>query len=359
VTTTRFVVTAARRTPPPATEETMAPVTAPEEIPQVSAALVAHTGPRLWTADENRRTRELRSDPPSARGGGGGGEHPRLSILRIAVWQVGAVFGGVAVLRGSVWLGALAVVTLVAGAGRLRGEWLSTVGGRRLGYVCRRRVFEGEHLPLPADSTLTSTGVLVWAEGMTVVARTSEIGFPQLTADSGGPQLDLQWVGHLGPRQARRPSAWLAITVRRDPDFPSDEQLRVAMDNVLRRVRKDFAVLSGREVRAVLTGIGHAGPSRETWRHWRSGAVTQITFRVSGTVAVEQVLRAGEDASVTVALWPDGDGIIRVAAPDADAAERAARRITGDKNRINVNAERLDGRHGLAVLASLPIGGKL
>jgi hypothetical protein len=279
----------------------------------------------------------------------------------------------VAVLRGSVWLGAPAVVTLVAGAGRLRDEWLSTVGGRWLGYLSRRRVFEGEHLPLPADSTLTSTGVLVRAEGMTVVARTSKIGFPQLGADSGGPELDLQWVGHLGPRQARRPSAWLAITVRRDPDFATDEQLRVAMSNVLRRVRKDFVVLSGREIRAVLTGIAHAGPSRETWRHWRSGAITQITFRVTGTVAVEQVLRAGEDASVTVALWPDGDGIIRVAAPDADAAERAARRITGDKSgitgdksritrdkcRINVNAERLDGRHGLAVLASLPIGGKL
>ncbi|MFG1608404.1 hypothetical protein [Actinoplanes sp. NPDC049265] len=287
-------------------------------------------------------------NPPGATISRPGRGNPRsATALRIAVWQIGVVLGCVAILRGSAGAGALAALTLIVSAARIRGDWLSTVAGRWLGFVTRRRVFAGEHLPLPANTRLTSAGVLVGAGGLTVVARTREVDFPRFEGESGGPRIDLQWVGHLGPRQDR-PSAWLAITVVRDADFAGDEQLRVALDNVLRRVRPDL--LSGRELTAVLGGIAHAGPACETWRHWRSGPVTQITFRGTGPAA--RFLKPGGDVAVTVARWPDGDSVIRVAARDAGTAERAAREVSR-------SAVRLDGRHGPAVLASLPIGGKL
>ena len=276
-----------------------------------------------------------------------------LPVLRIAAWQVAFVLAFVATgqgLAGAIAFGALAALTLGLSAGRMRGEWLSTVAVRWLAFAARSKEWPGEHLPLPRDSTLTSAGVLVSAEGMTVVVRTSEFAFPTIEAGA-----DLQLVGHRGPRQAG-PGAWLAITVRRDAETATDEQLRVPLDNVVRRVRKEFALLTGREVEAAVRGLAHAGPSRETWRHWRSGSITQITFRLanSSLAVMERLLAEGRDAAVTVALRPDGTGVVRVAAPEPRAAERAARRMTEI-----TSLERLDGRHGPAVLASLPIGGLL
>lgn len=390
---------------------------------------------RLWTEAENRRTPRLHSDPPSARGGGGGGGRdadqdplgsaavPRgpaghgLPVLRIAVWQVALVLGFAAVgrdLGAGIGLGTAAAVTLAISAGRVRGEWLSTVALRWAGFVARRRQWDSEHVPLPRDAAITSAGVLVWAEGMTAVTRTSAFGFPKIEAD--GPRLDLQLVAHLGPRQAR-PSAWLAITARRDADNATDDQLHVPLDNAIRRLRKaaprEFALLSGREVRAAVGGVAHAGPARETWRYWCSGPITQITLRLTGLPGpsfIDRLLTEGrapgrdrlltedrapgkdrtltedrtpgkepgkpgepgelgepgmrpkpqsQDAAVTVAVRPDGQGVVRVAATSADAAERAVTRITRICAPHGVRLERLDGRHGPAVLASLPIGGEL
>ncbi|WP_285686586.1 hypothetical protein [Actinoplanes sp. NBRC 103695] len=290
----------------------------------------------------------------------------KLPVLRIAVWQVALVLGFAAIgrddLGAGVGLGLAAALTLTVSALRLRGEWLSTVALRWAGFVLRRRQWDGEHVPLPRDAAISSAGVLGWADGVTAVARTSSFGFPVIEAD--GPRLDLQLVAHLGPRQAR-PGGWLAITARRDADNATDDELRVLLDNAVRRLRKaaptGFALLSGREVRAVVSGIAHAGPSRETWRYWRSGPITHITLRATGLAVpdlIERLLAEGRDAAVTVAVRADGGGVVRVAAPAVISAERAVRRIADICTRRGVRLERLDGRHGPAVLASLPIGGE-
>jgi hypothetical protein len=74
---------------------------------------------------------------------------------------------------------------------------------------------------------------------------------------------------------------------------------------------------------------------------------------------VVRLLGEGRDAAVTVALRQSagGPGVLRVAALSADAAERAVARITRLGAHLGVRLDRLDGRHGPAVLASLPIGG--
>jgi hypothetical protein len=289
-----------------------------------------------------------------------------VTVVRVAVWQVGLVLGFVAAGRG--WVGGVTVGVMAAGllavsALRIRGVWLSTSAGRWVRFVLRRRVHAGQHLPLPAGTTIASDGVLVGAEGLTVVTRTGARVVPALEAGTDAPRLDLQLVVHRGPRQVG-PAAWLAIGVRRDADTPDDELLRVTLDNALRRLRRgghDLTPLSSSELHRTLHGISHAGPSRERFRCWQSGRVTQITLRLGATAAhlpaLDRLLAEGRDAAVTAAVRATGDGVLRVAAISPDAAERATARLIALGAHLGVRLHRLDGRHGPAVTASLPLGG--
>ncbi|MET0492160.1 MAG: hypothetical protein ABW000_03420 [Actinoplanes sp.] len=289
-----------------------------------------------------------------------------MTALRIAVWQVGLVLGSVAAGRG--WVGGVAWGVTAAGllavsAIRVRGVWLSTSAGRWVRFMLRRRIHSGHHLPLPAGTTIASDGVLVGAEGLTVVTRTEERVVPALEADADAPRLDLQLVVHRGPRQAG-PAAWLAIGVRRDADTADDDLLRVTLDNALRRLRRgghELNPLPSPDLHRTLHGISHAGPSRERFRCWQSGRVTQITLRLGATAAqlpaLDRLLAAGRDAAVTAAVRATGDGVLRVAATSPDAAERATARLIALGTHLGVPLHRLDGRHGPAVTASLPLGG--
>lgn len=368
MTTARFVVQAARRpaSPPPG-DDISGPAGSHREPP----AVVSRRGP---------------SSTGPAPGDQGG---RKLPAVRIAVWQAALVVGFAGIGRGAVATVAaavVAVVVLVASAVRVRGEWLSTLGGAHLSFVLRRRTRDGDWLPLPRGSVITSTGVIAGAEGLTVVARTARMELPHLAADAGSPELDLQLVAHLGPRQ-ERPGAWLTITARRSPDNEPDEALRVALDNALRRLRKaeraagrragdsaptapatgprGFAVLSAADLRSTVIGLAHVGPSQESWNSWRSGSVTQISLRVRAArpEALVRLLSEGRGSSVTLAMrqtqaYPN-EGVLRVAALSDDAAEQAISRITKLGAHLGVRLDRLDGRHGPAVLASLPTGGSL
>jgi ESX secretion system protein EccE len=276
------------------------------------------------------------------------------------MWQAALVLGFVAAGRG--WAVGIAVGTVAAGllavsAIRVRGVWFSTTAGQWVRFLLRRRVHSGQHLPLPAGTRIASDGVLVGAEGLTVCARTKNRLIPD------APELDLQLVVHRGPRQAG-PAAWLAIGVRRDADAPGDDELRVTLANVLRRLRRaghELSPLSAPELRQMLHGVSHAGPSRERRRSWQSGRVTQITLRLGATAAhlpaLDRLLAEGRDAAVTAAVRATGDGVLRVAATSPDAAERAAARLLALGAHLGVRLHRLDGRHGPAVTASLPLGG--
>ncbi|MEV6491765.1 hypothetical protein AB0M20_24610 [Actinoplanes sp. NPDC051633] len=333
MTTARFVVTAARRTPTP---QPVAPS----------------------TLDIGVDVTPL----PSATGSAAGAR--AVPVLRIAVWQVAVVLGFVAVGRGwvvGVIAGGAALGLLLVSAVRVGGVWLSSLAGTWVGFVTRRRVHAGQHLPLPRGTAITSEGVLAGAEGLTVVARTQKWIFPQVEADADGPELDLQLVVHRGPRQAR-PGGWLAISVRRDADLGEDDTLRVTLGNVLRRLRKsghDLGALSAVELRPMLAGMAHAGPSREHWRSWRSGPVTQVTLRVAGatTTTLDRLLAEGRDAAVTIAIRSTGDGVLRIAATSPAAAGLAVARIQRLGAHLGVRLHRLDGRHQPALLASRPIGG--
>lgn len=289
-----------------------------------------------------------------------------MSALRIAMWQVAVVLGFVAVGRGGAGgasAGAAAVGLLAVSAVRVRGVWLSTLAWTWLGFVARRKSHPGPHLPLPRGSSIASDGVLVGAAGLTVVARTGEGVFPEIEADADGPELDLQLVLHRGPQQAW-PSAWLAVSVRRDADVASDEMLRVTLGNALRRLRRSgrrLTPLSAVDLRAMLAGISHAGPARERWRGWQSGPVTQVTlsFAAAPRTVLDRLLAEGRDTALTIAIRPAGDGVLRIAATSPGAADRATARLVTLCAHLGVRLHRLDGRHGPAVLASLPIGGTL
>jgi hypothetical protein len=312
-----------------------------------------------------------------------------VSALRIAAWQVAVVLGFAAAGRGwatGVTLGLAAAGLLALSAVRIRGTWLSTWAARWVRFVSRRRVHGGAYLPLPAGTSITPDGVLVGADGLTVVARTRKWEIPALEADAGGPGLDLQLVMHCGPQEAE-PAAWLAVGVRRDPDAPDDETLRVTLGNALRRLRRsgrEIGALSSSELRSTLAHLAHAGPSRETWRYWRSGPITQVTLRFGTTtrpspglptgpttepppalrpgatgrfLALRHLLAGAGDAAVTAAVRAGGEGVLRVAAASPGAADHAVARLLDLGAHLGVRLHRLDGRHGPAVTASLPIGG--
>jgi hypothetical protein len=289
-----------------------------------------------------------------------------ISALRIAAWQVAVVLGFMAVGRSwvvGVGAGVAAVVLLAVSAVRVRGVWLSSLAWTWMGFVARRKRYPGEHLPLPRGCSVASDGVLVGAEGLTAVARTKEGAFPDIGTDADGPELDMQLVLHRGPRQAW-PSVWLAVSVRRDADATPDEMLRVALGNVLRRLRKsgrDITPLSAADLRATLAGVAHAGPSRERWRGWSSGPITQVTlsFAAARRTALDRLLAEGRDVALTIAFRPAGDGVLRIAATSPGAADRAVARFVALGAHLDVRLYRLDGQHGPAVLASLPIGGTL
>jgi hypothetical protein len=298
----------------------------------------------------------------------------KLPAARIAVWQAALVVGFAGIGRGTaatVAAAVTAVLVLALSAVRIRGEWLSAVGAGRLSFVLRRRTRDGDWLPLPRGSVITPDGVIAGADGLTVVTRTVRMEVPHLEADAGGPELDLQFVAHLGPGE-QQPLGWLAITARRSPDTGSDQALRVALDNALRRLRKaeraagrpgGYAALGAADLRPALMELAHAGVSRESWHHWRSGSTTQISLRARTTRpdALLGLLREARGAAVTFAMRTraGNEGVLRIAARSDDAAERAVARLIALGTPLGVRLDRLDGRHGPAVLASLPIGGSL
>ncbi|MCA2218167.1 hypothetical protein [Jidongwangia harbinensis] len=289
-----------------------------------------------------------------------------VSALRIAAWQVAVVLGFIAAGRGwavGVTIGFAAAALLALSAVRIRGTWLSAWAGHWALFMVRRRVHDGTCLPLPAGTAIAPDGVLVGAGGLAVVARTRRWEIPALEADARGPGLDLQLVMHGGARLAE-PAAWLAVGVRRDADAPDDETLRVTLGNALRRLRRsgrEIGVLSSPDLRSTLAHLAHAGPSRETWRYWQSGPVTQVTLRLGlaagPSPALRHLLVGAGDATVTAAVRAGGDGVLRVAAASPDAADRAVARLVDLGAHLGVRLHRLDGRHGPAVTASLPIGG--
>ncbi|RKR91882.1 type VII secretion protein EccE [Micromonospora pisi] len=336
-----------------------------------------------------------------------------LPLARIVCWQLALVLGAGAVGRdwpAAVALGGSAGVLLAVTAIRVRGTWLSTLLGRRSRLLLRRRAFdlpaaEGSAallaLLLPGARIDTAeiggdqAGIVSRADELVAVLRPARPGSEAFVravlagavsgdGDPDAPRLGLHLVLHRGPQQVA-PRAWLAVRVLRDVDAAEDSVLRVTLGNAVRRLRRrlrhtglDLTVVPERELLATLTSLTHTGPGREAirehWHYWRAGPVTQIGLRMAtvgspspspspGPAEVlEQLLDGVRDVAVTVAVVAGGtelSGVLRIAAATPEAAQAAVESLTSLGPDLGVHLERLDGLHGPAVTASLPIGGAL
>ncbi|MEE6258192.1 hypothetical protein [Plantactinospora sonchi] len=365
--------------------------------PAVTHPAVAEPGPARSTANvaSPARLPWLHSAPP---------------VLRIICWQVVLVLAILAVGRRwpvAVALGGTAAVGLLLSATRVRGTWLSTVLARRLRLLLRRRAYR---LPIggdgssrllallapgarvrPADLGGEAAAVVSRPDAMVAVLRPVNVDAVQLcrTAMSGAlspdgdepdPRPETHLVLHRGAGQAPA-RGWLTVRVRRGVDIAGDEVLRLVLANAVRRLLRrtrrrhlELAALPGPDVLAVLTALTHTGPGRgdlrEEWRYWWAGPVCQVTLRLSGEStaaddAADQLTRLLAEVpevavTVAVAAHPGNlAGALRIAATTPETTDTAADRLTALGPRLGVRLERLDGRHGRAVAATLPIGGNL
>jgi hypothetical protein len=260
----------------------------------------------------------------------------------------------------------VAVLAGVSGAAPLRGTWLSTLLARWARLQIRRA--RAPH-PLPAAGTAEidgeRIGVVSRPDALVAVLRAGRAEPAALIAaaraphddDTAGPRRELQVVRWRRPR----PRTWLVVRVLRDADHADDAALRVPLGNVLRRLRRgglDVTPLSADEINATTAALTAAGPVAEGWRARRSGPVSHIGLRLTapGTAALQRLLLAAGDADLTFAVRAADHGLAGVLLVSADTTADRLRSLAPG---LGIRLERLDGRHGPAVTASLPIGGTL
>jgi hypothetical protein len=285
---------------------------------------------------------------PVAAAPGPGRERPeRASALRIVGWQVGGALGLAAYDRPwplAVTFGVAGAALLVAGATRRHGVWLSTRASRRIRRWGRRPATVDDIgalvRRLAPGATLTSTdvggtpaGAISRPDGLVVVLQTDAAQIPV--------EAPLTWRELLRPGQPRL----IVLKARREVDAADDEALAVVLGNAIRRLRRTkcpVKLLGERELTAtLLTMLGvRSFPVRIVERrdHWRIGSKVHIGHRMSSAPP-------GEATVLRAPGHPD------VGLSSVDGAPGAAR--PGPRR------ERLDDRHGPAVIATLPIGGPL
>jgi hypothetical protein len=287
----------------------------------------------------------------------------RPSATRIACWQA---IAALSIIGGAAWTWWAAPAVLLAGAPTailVRGVWLSTAMSRWARLQVRRT---RAARPLPVAGTAEiggeELGVVSRPDALVVVLRAGRADLAALTAasrahrdDPEGPRCELRIV------RCRRPAprTWLVARALRDADHVEDAPLRLLLANVLRRLRRgglDVTPLSADEINDTTAALTGTGPVREDWHAWRSGTTHHIGLRVDapGAPPLQRLLLG--DADVTVAVRAQGDRLTGVLlAGSGTTADRLCTLAPG----LGIHLERLDGRHGPAVTATLPIGGTL
>ncbi|MEV0272601.1 type VII secretion protein EccE [Hamadaea sp. NPDC050747] len=320
----------------------------------------------------------------------------RVVLTQLVCWQLGLVAAMIAVRQpwpvatvSIVTTVAFLLVTAVPVRGRRAYQWLFL----RCGFWRRER---DRDLPDQAGAALlrflspqavTVPGELFMmsrAAGATAVLQPSgELGALPSAADllPGADEalaFVVQVVWHAGTDRTRPPRTWIALQARRTVDVHRDDDVGRVLSNavrrVVRRLRQEGLIarpLAEQEVLGTLAALAHVnagrGQVRETWRYWRSGPVAQVTFRIGErrglpdqllalapgvaiTLAVSAHRRPGQAAAMT-------EAVVRLAAVDPAALESAAADVERIAQENGVDVERLDGRHGRGVAATLPIGG--
>lgn len=358
-------------------------------------------GPPGFTA----ATATGRGKRPAARRFGG------LGVPQILCWQL--VLVAFVLAAGRPWPVAVAmviagVVAVALTAVRLRGRWLYEWLGSASRYLLRDRDRDlrssgeagQELLRLLSPEAVGVTGdvggetvfMLSRAEGIIAVLQPKAAGkaMPSPGTLLPPPQeqaLDFaaQVVHHAGTDRGRPPRVWVALQALRTVDVHRDADVRQALGNVVRRVRRRLGrdglpvrALAENEVLGALASLSHvrAGRARirEDWRFWHSGPISQATFRLDGwaelspamaTQLSHRLLAAAPRATVTIAVTarraagetePRIDAALRVAAPGLPAVEHAVRELSALALARGITMERLDGRHASGLAATLPIG---
>ncbi|MFC3453017.1 type VII secretion protein EccE [Amycolatopsis speibonae] len=352
-------------------------------------------------------------DPPAPASGRRPGRLGGIGVPQIICWQL--VLVALVLVAGRPWPLVAAVITaavvvLALTAVRVRGRWLYAWLGSASGYLLRDRDRDlrtaGEAgralLRLLSPEAQGSTGeigdetvfMVSRADGITAVlqpksaARERPMPSPlTLLPPSREQDLDVaaQVIHHVGADRSRPPRGWVALQALRTVELHRDADVRQALGNTVRRVRRQLRrdglpvrALAENEVLGTLASLAHvtAGRARirEEWRLWHSGQIGQATFRIDGWGALSpalaaelprRLLAAAPRAAVTLAVTarrnaaetePQVTAAIRVAAAGAHAVEHAVRDLELTARRCGLTLERLDGRHAKGVAATLPLG---
>ncbi|EME58547.1 hypothetical protein H074_18248 [Amycolatopsis decaplanina DSM 44594] len=354
-----------------------------------------------------------RPNPPTPVRGRRPGRFGGIGVPQIVCWQL--VLVALVLVAERPWplvatVVTAAVVVLALTAVRIRGRWLYAWLGSASGYLTRDRDRDlrnaGEagrallRLLSPEATGITGEigGETVFmvsrADGITAVlqpksaARAQPMPSPlTLLPPSREQNLDVaaQVIHHIGADRSRPPRGWVALQALRTVDVHRDADVRQALGNTVRRVRRQLRrgglpvrALAENEILGALASLAHvtAGRARirEDWRFWHSGPICQVTFRLDGWGSLSpahaadlsrRLLAAAPGSAVTLAVTarrsaaetgPRVSAAIRIAAAGAQVVEHAARDLELTARRGGITLDRLDGRHAKGVAATLPIG---
>ncbi|WAL67838.1 type VII secretion protein EccE [Amycolatopsis cynarae] len=329
-----------------------------------------------------------------------------IGPLQIICWQL--VLIAAVLAAGQSWpviaatgLGAVVVLALTAVRvhGRWGYEWL-LLSAR---YLRRRR--EDDLRDGPAQKLLRLIApeaegctdtlddepvfMLSRAEGISAVLQPQSNDVPPPAALVPPPNeqplaFAAQVIHHAGLGRQRPLRTWIVLQALRTVEVYSDIDVRLALGNALRRVRRHLRRqglpsigLAENEFLGTLASLAQVTAGRdqvrEEWRFWHSGSVSQATFRLGGWDAlspaiasqlVQRLLTAAPQATVTVSVIatrkaetePEIEAALRIAAANPPLVDHAARTLTGLAAQWAVRLERLDGRHAHGLAATLPLG---
>nr|WP_117668463.1 type VII secretion protein EccE [Micromonospora sp. MW-13] len=355
---------------------------------------------------------------------------PRVGQVVAAQVAVAAV--AAAVGRGAVATGAavLLAAALLAGAWvRVRGRWLFTWFGVAVGHLWRRRAPTPAAGPGPLLELLSPGATVRAAElaggpaavvddagGLTAVLEIGDPGdllgdgprglpapstlLPPVSPELPPVRLQLLFSGSPAPattaggstvatsyrqltegRLAGRDRALLAIRVLRVVGW-TDEDLRIALSGVLRRIVRRLGPVTARPLGThaalrVLADLAHhddGDPVLESWPTVRTGALLQTTFRVrrgpdvrtdGGRRLVPRLLVLPA-AATTVSLCvgprtgvggadPPAELTVRLAAWTPGELSVAAQTLRGLVDSAGGEVDRLDGQQLPALAGTLPL----
>jgi type VII secretion protein EccE len=194
----------------------------------------------------------------------------------------------------------------------------------------------------------------------------------------------VQLVLHVGVRPDTPRRLWIAVHAARTVDTPVDGELTLALRNAMRRVRRALdragvpaQPLAEEQALSAIAGLAHVTGGRtevrEDWKFWRTGPVSQATYRLTGWERltdtqvrglVNTMLAGVPGVASTITLGarterrgdPSGYATLRLAATTEAAVDTAASHMTNRLAPAGVRLARLDGTQRDGVAASLPIG---